>query len=86
MNIRQLPAPSSPSSSPTVSAWRTWAASAAPDLLEDFDRRSLDTLRRVRRAYPADCGPRHPGYGQMRQACIEALENLAIHVQEEHDA
>ena len=66
-------------------AWRAWAESASPDLLEQFNRNSLETVSAVRRTYPADCGPNHPAYQEMKSRCSCELRQLAESIQEEHD-
>ena len=68
-----------------VSAWRAWSEAAPADLREDFNRRTVPALRIVRHKYPSDCGPRHPQYMDLRRESVHALDELAIHCQEEYD-
>jgi len=60
----------------SYAAWRAWSEEAAPELLERFDRQSLEVLRSVRHRFPHDCGPQHPAYQELRWQSIEALDAL----------
>lgn len=66
-------------------AWRSWAASAPSELREMFDAESLSCLREIRRDYPANCGPDHGLYQEMKGRSSLALRQLAEHIQTEHD-
>jgi len=66
-----------------VAAWRSWGENASPELLEMFNERSLSCLRKVRRNYPADCGPNHPAYLQMRAESRSALDALCLEIEDD---
>lgn len=69
-----------------LGAWRSWAENASPELMALFDAGSRNVVYEVRRRYPGDCGPNHPGYQEMKHEATTALDNLAETIQGEHDA
>jgi len=71
---------------PSASFWRAWSEKAPQALLEDFQSQQLGEMRRIRRNYGAECGPNHPGYLDMKFEMNSALNTLAHHIQEHHDA
>jgi len=66
--------------------WRSWSENAAPRLLEDFQSRTVATMKGVRRRYGPNVGPNHPAYLDMRFECHQALNRLAHSIEEEHNA
>jgi len=71
---------------PQGGAWRSWSANAPMELLDCFNAGSRAVVAEVRRRYPADCGPKHPAYQQMKSEATQALDDLAETIQGEHDA
>jgi len=69
----------------SASVWRSWSENAPEDLRELFDERTLGCLKGVRSQYPAECGPNHPRYSDLRRDCVNALNRLSETIQGESD-
>jgi len=66
--------------------WRSWAERAAPELLEDFNKRSGKAMKAVRATYPANVVHGTGEYQNLRRETVDALNRLAAAIQGEYDA
>lgn len=85
MSKKMTPESVDPATGSSASAWKSWGAHASPDLVEKFNGECLDVMKEVRRTYPADCGPNHPQYGDLKRDCTNGLNRLAERIQGEED-
>ena len=69
-----------------MAAWRSWAESAPPELLERFEAMSGSLVAHIRREYRANCGPGHPLYQEMKERASRALLDLTESVGAQDDA